>query len=170
MELSQEQREFVEKNHNLIYGFLHKYGLDINEWYDLMAIAFCKAVIKYDPGRSTSFSTFAYFVMMSHYLCAKRDQNALKKQAVIVYLGDYIDEDGKCEYEDVIGDSCSFEFYLAESDFSSFYNSLDASQRSVFNYCTNNYSQREIARRMGFSQPKVSRILKRIKKKFMAKI
>lgn len=36
--LNDNQREIVTKNHNLIYGFLNKYYLDIEEWYGDAAI------------------------------------------------------------------------------------------------------------------------------------
>ena len=41
--MTEEQRKLVEDNHNLIYSFLQKYHLTIDEYYGLAAIGLCKA-------------------------------------------------------------------------------------------------------------------------------
>lgn len=42
--LTPEQQEFAEANHNLIYSYLIKYRLPYEEYYDLVAIGYVKAV------------------------------------------------------------------------------------------------------------------------------
>lgn len=37
------QRQLVTDNHNLIYRFLQKEKLNMEDWYDLAAIGMCKA-------------------------------------------------------------------------------------------------------------------------------
>lgn len=64
IKLTQEQSKFVEDNHGLIYSFIHKYKLDIDEWYDLCAIGLIKAVQAYDSEKG-SFSTLAYKCMFN---------------------------------------------------------------------------------------------------------
>ncbi len=61
--LSKDQQDLVSDNHNLIYSYANKMNLDINEYYDLLAIGLCKAAKMYDPNRGYAFSTYAYFVM-----------------------------------------------------------------------------------------------------------
>ena len=53
------QRKLVEENHSLIYDYLWKKHLSIEEYYDLAAIGLCKAAITYD-GDKAAFSTYAY--------------------------------------------------------------------------------------------------------------
>lgn len=60
--MTDNQRKFAEENHNLIYSFLKKYNLNIEESYDIAAIGFCNAVISYD-GEISKFSTYAYVCM-----------------------------------------------------------------------------------------------------------
>lgn len=58
--LTPEQQEFAEANHNLIYHYLHKRNLPIDEYYDLVAISYVKAVKAYfmkEELRKYSFST-----------------------------------------------------------------------------------------------------------------
>ena len=37
--LTKEEKIFAEKNHNLIYGFLHKRGYSIEEYYQIAVLA-----------------------------------------------------------------------------------------------------------------------------------
>lgn len=71
--LTQEQSKLVEENHNLIYGFLHKYNLEYEEWYDLCAIGLINAAMTYKVTNkdNANFSTYAYkcmFTCMSNEL------------------------------------------------------------------------------------------------------
>lgn len=57
--LTEDQKQLVEENHNLIYKVLYDHHLDIDEWYDVAAIALCKAAMGFDPERNFQFSTYA---------------------------------------------------------------------------------------------------------------
>lgn len=67
--LNQEEREFGEKNHALIYSFLNYYKLPETEYYDICAIAYLQAVKDYHrkPGlrEKYCFSTIAFKKMTS---------------------------------------------------------------------------------------------------------
>ena len=67
MRLTDEQRRLAEDNHNLIYRYMHSKKLDIDEWYDILAVGFCKAVATYDPKKGYSLSTYAYRCMDNSY-------------------------------------------------------------------------------------------------------
>ncbi len=45
--LTEQERDFAEKNHNLIYTFLHRNHLEIDEFYEPAAFGFLRAVVKY---------------------------------------------------------------------------------------------------------------------------
>ncbi|HZJ99367.1 MAG TPA: sigma-70 family RNA polymerase sigma factor, partial [Tissierellaceae bacterium] len=52
----------VEDNHNLIYSFIHRRGLDVDEYYGLVAESLCRAVMNWDESKgalSTIFYTIA---------------------------------------------------------------------------------------------------------------
>lgn len=75
MKMTDEQRQFAEDNHDLIYSFLHKYNLPLNameDYYGLAAIGFCKAVITFDKEQGNTFSTYAYYCMLNQVRWDKR--------------------------------------------------------------------------------------------------
>ena len=96
--LNDEQRKLVEDNHNLIYTFMRSHGLEIEEWYDVLAIALCKAAIGFNG--TSAFSTYAYKVMLNSVRQAMRDANAQRRnnvygsvsisEAVVVNRGEII--------------------------------------------------------------------------------
>ena len=45
--LSVIERKFAEENHNLIYGFLHKHGYSIEDFYSIVVFGYLKAVQEY---------------------------------------------------------------------------------------------------------------------------
>ena len=77
IKLNTEQRELVEDNHDLIYGFMVKYKLDFNTWYDICAIGLCKASIAYDG--SSNFSTLAYHCMRNQVSNVRRIGRSKKR-------------------------------------------------------------------------------------------
>ena len=62
--MTDEQRKLAEDNHNLIYAFLNRRGMDSDEWYGAAAVGLCHAAITYDPAKYT-FATYAYRCMLS---------------------------------------------------------------------------------------------------------
>lgn len=65
--MTKEQKEMVEKNHNLIYYFLYKKKLDIEENYDIYAIVLCRCVQFYKEDKSR-FSTYALRCFEREYM------------------------------------------------------------------------------------------------------
>lgn len=59
MKLSGKESEFVEDNHNLIYGYAHLRDISIEEHYGLLAIELCRAAKTYSEDRG-SFSNYYY--------------------------------------------------------------------------------------------------------------
>ena len=43
--LTQQQQQLVEDNHKLIYFYLYRNSLSVDEFYDVAAIGLCKAAI-----------------------------------------------------------------------------------------------------------------------------
>ena len=59
VQLTDIQKKLIEDNHNLIYRYAALHKIDVNEYYDVLAIGLCKAAIAYNSDKS-QFSTFAY--------------------------------------------------------------------------------------------------------------
>lgn len=78
MTLTDEQKALVTENHQLIYGFLSKNGLEIEEFYDLAAIGLCNAAINYRDSDEL-FSTYAYICMKNVIFNEIRRLNGVKK-------------------------------------------------------------------------------------------
>lgn len=72
--MTDEQRKLAEDNHNLIYAYLLRRGLDQDEYYGIAATGLCKAAMTYKPGKYT-FATYAYSCMRSeiaHYFTTQK--------------------------------------------------------------------------------------------------
>lgn len=65
------QKQLVTDNHNLIYRFLQKEKLNMEDWYDLSAIGMCKAAKTFNEGTS-KFSTYAFKCMFNEVYSEKK--------------------------------------------------------------------------------------------------
>ena len=152
MKLTEEQSKMVEENHNLIYWYIHKVNLDIEEWYDLLAIELCYAVKLYDPSRG-SFTN--YFKVRADGAVYKeyRKNNAQKR---ICNELSYIENIETIPLEDTV--------ILEESlEFQEF---ADKTNREILELKYNGYTQKEIAEKLQVSQSYISKILKKMRKQY----
>lgn len=65
--LTPEQSKLVEDNHQLIYSFIHKNKLNIDDWYDICALALVRAAKAYEPDKG-EFSTLTYTYMRNEMI------------------------------------------------------------------------------------------------------
>ena len=68
--LNDTQRIFADKNHNLVYKFLHEKNLPASEYYDIVIFGYLRAVQRYltDPNLAGySFATVAWRAMEGQY-------------------------------------------------------------------------------------------------------
>ena len=151
--LTKEQKNLVEKNHNLIYYVLLKHELSINEHYDIAAIALCNAAKKYNEKRG-SFTNFAVHCIEMQLRCEHRKATNKKRLANV----------GTVSMDaDMTGDGCNIGLFIGKSymdddlilvDVRSV---LDEQQMTIFDYLLLGYTQCEIAKILNISQPVVSR-------------
>lgn len=146
MVLTNEQSDMVAENHNLIYWYANFKGLDIEEWYDVLAIELCRTIIKYN---SKLGSLSNYYKLRADGVVSKefRKRNAKKRYHVPVeyadeYMGEEVDHD------------------LLELE-----NWIDGSESDVLKLKFQGYSQKEISTMLGISQSYVSIMLKRLREK-----
>ena len=72
--LTSEERELVEKHHDLIYMIVDCVEEDIDECYDVLAIALCHAAQCYNnKERRYEFDEYAQVVMLSEYFEYKNE-------------------------------------------------------------------------------------------------
>ena len=165
--LDEQQKKLVEKNHNLIYHTLHKYKLNQEEYYDILAIGLCKAAIAFDPERS-KFSTFAINVMYNEFLIHDRDENANKRKvnkntlSLNYIMRDPKNEGNKCEFGDLLTDGREpfmevIHMYLPDI--------LTKRELLACQLSYDGYSQTQIGEKLGVSQSYASRLLKNARTK-----
>lgn len=162
----------MEENHNLIYSFLYKYHLDVEEWYDLAAIGLCKAANTYNNDKS-GFSTYAYKCMYTTIMYEKRKENAKRiiPQNQIVYYESRVNEESKDN------DTSTFLNYIPSKQnvenetistilLENIENELIGNKRKVFLMLRNGYPQCEISKIIGISRQRVSKIKQEIAEKY----
>lgn len=151
MKLTEEQKKMVEENHNLIYWYMAKYNLEISEYYDLLAIELCYAVVHYDESRG-SFSN--YFKMRADGIIYKeyRKSKAQKREHISVPLLDNLHTlTDDVDLTDMIG----------------FKDLLEGEYGEIVKLRIEGYNQAEIAEMMGTNQSKISKILKQLRDDYM---
>ena len=70
VKLTQEQRDFADTHHNLIFTFLNKRGLSVTEYYDVVVFGYLRAVQRYftdEELQKYQFATIAWRAMNSDY-------------------------------------------------------------------------------------------------------
>ena len=174
--LNEEQRSLIEKNHNLIYGYAQKKKLDLDEYYDILALALCRAALSFNSSKS-SFQTYAYMIMGSEVNAHRRfkvqPKRKLDKSVKEVRLDDPVNlEDKTKDSYSTIGeftinpsvplcDVC--EGKIMADDMLSV---LSDKERSVVLKKTDGLTEVEIAQQLNCSQQNVSHYVKRIKRKW----
>ncbi|TQI68972.1 sigma-70 family RNA polymerase sigma factor [Clostridium sp. KNHs216] len=91
--LTSKERDFAERNHNLIYSYLVSKRLPYDEWYDIAAYGYILAVKEWHRHPEYPFSRTAYYYMggqVSHEF----DRRSRQKNTanVISYDAAYVDE------------------------------------------------------------------------------
>ena len=164
-----KQEKLVEENHNLIFSFLKKYKLDIDDFYDLAAIGLCKAVLNYSD-KISNFSTYAYTCMYTEVMMELRKNSQKKtipKEKILYYNAETSNNDDTTEYINFIPAKENVEEdVISNVIFNLFRNSLHEKSKYIFDLLVNEYSIKEIAEITGTSKQNVSRVRINMKNKF----
>lgn len=172
--LTQEQKELAEKNHNLIYGLAYKCGIDIEEFYGVLAIGLCKAAKHYDSNRG-AFSTFAYKTMYYEYI---KEVQSISGKSIPQYMIIPLDTEALwASQSDNSGDSMTLanivpdknvhveDDVLCEIQYEKFLDSLHGSDREIMEMLKNGLTKAEIANALHMSyqnvRSKVTKIMRR---------
>lgn len=157
--LTEQEKQFAEKNHGLVYSFLHRYKYSIDDFYDIIIFGFLKAVQVYHRKENVKwkydFAFIAWQYMRSEVGNYFRMESALKRKmetATIVlderYIGTEYDlEDGFIRRE-------SFLEYIQE---------LDKEQRKMIGWRIRGYSNAETCDRLGMRKSTYYKKWNRIK-------
>lgn len=174
MQLNEEQRRLAEENHNLIYGYLQKRGLDVDEYYDICAIGLCKAVKAFDPTQGKKLATLAYRVMDNEVKQYWRRWNfkGREQERFAVSLSDPVYHDairGELTLGGTLqgpGDDGRSPYYIVACR--TFVDSLPAKEQKVIQMRMNGWTVSEIGHEVGVSTTWVSKLIARVRQKYIA--
>jgi len=148
--LNERQKLLVEENHNLIYDHINRRGLDVQEWYGLLAIVLCECVIKWDESRG-NLSTL-YYVMADNMMKNEWKKNSRQKRdsgGEVASLDEMLELVPSQSVDDIQYE-CDWESEI---------------ERNVVKLKLAGYTQVEIAKEIGKTQPTVSGIIRRFKER-----
>lgn len=146
--------------------------MDVEEWYDIVAIGLCKAANTYNNDKS-EFSTYAYKCMYTTITMEKRKENAMRiiPQNQIVYYENQVSESSK------ENDTSTFLNYIPSKQdvenetistilLNNIENELVGNKKKVFILLKEGYTQCEISKIIGISKQRISKIKQEITEKY----
>lgn len=162
--MTTEQKQLIEDNHNLIYFYLNKHDISVDEFYDVAAIGLVKAALNYNNSKST-FSTFAI-------LCIGNEiKNVYKKNGacgsiphgLVFSYQDKADEEEDMTFESILKDNFDMEEEISvRLSLERFMKRLDERRVKIVKLSLRGYSSSEISRILGVSQQRIGQIKSRI--------
>jgi RNA polymerase sigma factor (sigma-70 family) len=167
--LTEEQRKLVEENHNLIFKYAIKNNIDIDEYYDLLAIGMCKAALVFDTTKG-AFSTVAYHCMGNEMNMHRRHMNRMYiiPNNMIFSYDAYMNndcKDGENFLSTISSDIYSDEVAIGNVMLSELITTLTVKEKRVMALLIDGYTQSEIAEEMNCSRQNVWKYVSRIRKK-----
>lgn len=166
-QLTLEQRQLVEENHNLIYSYAKKHNLDLERHYDLLAIGLCEAAKSYNKDKG-KFPTLAYQVMRRKVGHLIRDENAKKRcgDKDLVYYDDMANN--KETISDFICKEENFEKNsVLRVQIQKCWVTLNNREREIVRHLYLGYGKEAILKKIGIGSGSYNNDLKRIRNKFL---
>ena len=172
MQMSKEQQKFAEENHNLIYFFLKRRQLEVEEYYGIAADGYCRAVITYDADRG-KFSTYAMVCMqtaISREWQMRNRKSIIKPEVLFYYDATLPVEESKETFLDQISDptQCCEEWVVAITQCESVLKTMSAREVKIIKLIHHGHSQVQIAQWLGVSPSAVSQVKRRFIRKYTA--
>lgn len=163
--LSNEQKNLVEENYNLIYKYAKDHKLDIEEFSGLLSIGLCKAALNYDSDK-TKFSTFAFRLgnEVSNYLRKINAGKYLRHDEV--YSMEALNENENRAIEETLLMTSSENIereYIFKAKFQKEYSKLKDQVKNIVTLKYHGYTNNEVAEIMNIKASTVSMALKKFK-------
>lgn len=160
--LTDDQRKLIEENHNLIYKIIYDSKLDMEEWYDILAIVLCNAAMLYDPNRDIKFSTYACRSMKNE-ICKQielsKAQHRIPADIICSYDRTVYDDNEKKEYVERLTDNRSFEDDILDIErFKKGLLKLKPRDQQVILMLIDGYTYAKIGEKFGISRERVRQI------------
>jgi RNA polymerase sigma factor (sigma-70 family) len=170
--LISDRDKFAEKNERLIYWFMKKHELFIDDWYDVCSIGFVKAMNHYDPKYGINFSSYCYTLMLNEVRMEYRRIN--HRVPIALSLDDDVKDGngGQSEMSDIIGaEDQSFDDVIFVSDLANKIAGYKSKYRErnleIIKLYYSGYTHRAIGKKLDLSQSYISRIIDSMHSKIM---
>lgn len=151
-----DRDKIIIDNHNLIYSYAIKNHLELDDWYDVLAIALVKAAENFNESFGYSFSTFAYKVMKNAVL---REKMKFRKDCLAYTLTlDGFQEDVPIVEIIPNDDNNIFDVKLPKQ--------LTEEEKEILIYKVCGFTNKDISQIIGVRKEKVSRIISGIRVKW----
>ena len=168
--LTNEQRSLVEKNHNLIYSFARYKNLNVDDYYDILAIGICNAAIVYNEEKG-KFSTIAFTCMETILFQQQRHerrQSAIPDSMILSYNAKM--DGGYSDSEDSFIDTfaskdCMHDTVEGAIIKNELLNVLTEREREIAELLYNGFDTVQIATLRGCSKQNISYCVKKMRKK-----
>jgi len=168
--LTDEQRKLVADNHNLIYGYVRKRKVSIDEYYDLLAVALCKAARSYNS-KNVKFSTFAFKCMdneLFKYLDSINKKSSIPYGLIVSYDATIQDVCGnENNFYEILSDNNSYNDMMYVVMSSEFKRTLTERELFVVEMLEEGFTHSEIAKKIGCNRSNVTYFVGRIKDKML---
>lgn len=167
MKLTDTERNLITDNYNLVYRFLWKYHLNIEEWESILVLALCEKIHLYDDSKS-QLSTFIFTVLKTAYLQELRSRNMQVRRAnydsgILSLDYEYIDEEGdtdSCCIDALTGGNTTndpMDIYIIKS-YIEYINTLKGKSADIYrDIVLNGMKQKDVAKEYNISKCAVSR-------------
>lgn len=168
--LTPKQQQLVADNHNLIYSLANYKHINLDEFYDVLAIGLCKAAAIFDETKG-NFSTIAYTVMYNEYKIQLRQLTAARTipQDKIVSADIKIqseDREGNpARLIDLIPDETALteQNVMCDITYRLLMDKLKEDEKEIVMMLLDGVSQVDIAKQMNFSRQYINIKIKRIR-------
>lgn len=149
--LTNFERKFATENHNLVYGFLHRYGYRLEDYYDVAIFGFLKAVQIYNR-REDLRSKYAFAFISQQYMRAEignyfRIENAKKRkpsESVVSLDAEYAETENLYNYIGVAGGKSPESEVVAMERVAELLDRFSDTQRKIIEMKVDGYSSKEI--------------------------
>ncbi len=163
--LRKSEKIYAEENHNLVYGFLHRYGYSIEEYYNVVIFGYLKAVQVYhrreDLQEKCDFAFISWQYMRAEIGNHFRMENSKKRKPE--------EKVSSLNYSDMENMTCSVNGKSPEADvienllLETVLDNLKGIQREIVRLKISGYSNKEIYMLLGIPSSTYYKELQRIR-------
>lgn len=164
--LSELDKSMAVENHNLIYGFLHRYGYSIDEYYNIAVFGFLHGIQVYNRRNDLQKKYNLAFIICQYmrseirnHLKAENAQKRKPKEKTISLDADYVDKENL--YNIIGGKSAEVEVIEKEL-ITEIMKKFSKIQRKIVQMKIEGYSNKEVYLMAGMKPSTYYKEMKRI--------